>query len=405
MNKQTLEAWAAQLKGRIAANEAALKRLGDDATTEERAQYDAVTALDKTMLEAVEKAVEAAKREDEPEWRQLTTAIETADYIPAALKDRAIEGRAAEINKELGLTDRHMPYAALLDEKDRVEMRQDADVAVVDAAKGKPRMNVIPRVFRRSDAAFCGVMMPSAPRGLPIYPVFTSGAAGEMAAAGDGVDAETTTFTGTMIEPTRATANYLMRVEDAAQFADLESLLRADLRMALNKLMDDAVVSLDASGANPGSIISHATGAPAANPAAVATLGDIDGAFTDGIDGLYAYSRADVRILHGIELEKYLGKTRHTEIPDTYATLVDRAGGMRRATSRIPKDMPVADIERAYRIVPNEMRAYAPVWEGLEMIRDPYTDAKSGKVRITMLMLFGFDIPRGTVTELRFKTA
>lgn len=405
MNRATLEAWATQLKGRIAANEAALKRLGDDATTEERAQYEQVTGLDKTMLEAVEKAVEAAKREDEPEWRQLTASIDTADYIPAALRDRAIEGRAAEINKELGLTDRHMPYAALLDEKDRTEMRADADVAVVDAAKGKPRMNVIPRVFRRSDAAFCGVMMPSAPRGLPIYPVFTSGAAGDMAAPGAGVDAETTTFTGTMIEPTRATANYLMRVEDAAQFADLESLLRADLRAALNKLMDDAVVSLDATGANPGSIISHATGAPAANPAAVATLADLDTAFTDGIDGLYAYSRAGVRILHGIELEKYLGKTRHTEVPDTYANILARSGGERRATSRIPKDMPVANIERAYRIVPAEMRAYAPVWEGLEMIRDPYTDAKSGKVRITMLMLFGFDIPRGTVTELRFKTA
>ena len=404
MNRATLEAWATQLKGRIAANKAAIER-HPDATAEERTQYDEVTKLDETMLAAVEKAVEHAKREEEPEWRQLTTAVTTADYIPAALRDVAVEGRAAEINKELSLTDRHMPYAALLDEKDRVEMRQDADVAVAQAAIGKPRMNVIPRVFRRSDAAFCGVMMPSAPRGLPIYPVFTSGAAGSMAAPGDGVDAETTTFTGTMIEPTRATANYLLRVEDAAQFADLESLLRADLRMALNKLMDDAVVSNDAVKPNPGSIISHATGAPAANPAAVATLADIDKAFTDGIDGLYAYTRNDVRVLHGIELEKYLGSTRHTEIPDTYATLVDRAGGMRRATSRIPANMPAANIERAYRILPEELRAYAPVWEGLEMIRDPYTDAKSGKVRITMLMLFGFDIPRGTVTELRFKTA
>ena len=405
MNTETLKAWAAQLEGRIAANEKTAARLTGDGDAEFRAEFAQMVSLDKAMLDSVKKAIDHAAREEEPEWRQLTSAVTTADYIPAALRDGAVEGRAAEINKELGLTDRHMPYAALLDDEARVEMRQDADVAVVDAAKGKPRMSVIPRVFRRSDAAFCGVMFPSAPRGLPIYPVFTSGAAGAMAAPGDGVDAETTTFTGTMIEPTRATANYLLRVEDAAQFADLESLLRADLRAALNKLMDDAVVSLDANSPNPGSIISHATGAPAADPAAVATLSDLDTAFVDGIDGLYAYARAGVRLLHGIELEKYLGKTRHTEVPDTYAEILGRSGGMRRATSRIPKDQPSANIERAYRLVPEEMRAYAPVWEGLEMIRDPYTDAKSGKVRITMLMLFGFDIPRGTVTELRFKVA
>ena len=403
--KALIEAEERRAKANRAAREHAEKREDpDDATKAYIAEVTEAEKASEELRAALEKELEAADEKGaDPKWRAQLDRIEVRQYLDAAANERPLTGIEAEVNKELGLESRMMPWDALLDDKDRIELRADVATTVPDAAKGRPRQAVIPRVFRRSDASFCGIMMPTAPRGLPVYPVLTGGVAGSTAAEGAEVDSEAATFVGTMIEPTRATAAYTLRAEQVAQFADLESTLRADLRMAMSKLMDDTVVSADATGANTGSIISHATGAPAANPAAVATLEDFDTVFTDGIDGLYAYGRDGVRLLTGIDTEKFLGRKRHDETAMTYGAMLNGAGGMRRATTRVAA--PVANVQKAYRFVPNELRAYAPVWEGLEFIRDPYTGAAKAETRLTAIMLFGFDIVRGSVTERRFKLA
>ena len=379
--------------------------------TESRADAEKLIDVDERLKQALDDERAAGeKRDADPQFRALTDGLECRAYLETAIADRKLTGRAAEVNSELELNERQMPYAALLDDEDRaalrkeeLELRVDAPTTITDAVKAKPRQSILPRVFRRSDAAWCGIMFPSAPRGLPIYPVMTAGVTGAMKAPGAAQDAEAATFTATMIAPKRATANFMLRVEDIAQFADLESTIRADLRMALSKLMDDQVVSEAATGDNTGSIISHATGAPAQDPSAVATLQNFDDVFTAGIDGLYAYNRSGVRLLIGVETERFLSGKRHDEQATLWGNLLSAAGGDRRATSRVAA--PVTNIQKAYRFTPNELRAYAPVWEGLELIRDPYTDAKSGQIRVTGLMIFGFDITRGTITERRFKLA
>ena len=297
-----------------------------------------------------------------------------------------------------------MPYAALLDDEDRAEMRADVPTTVVDSAKHKPRMSVLTRVFRRTDAAFCGIRMPTAPRGLPVYPVMTAGVAGDTKAEGAAIEAEAATFTATMITPTRATARYLVSVEQLAQFADLES--RSSAPTCAWRWGSWPTISWSRRtrpAPNPGSIISHADASGVTNPGAIATLKDFDDAYADGIDGLYAYSREGVRLLTGIETERFLVTKRHDETAATFGSMVSAAGGMRRPTTRVAAA--VTNVQKAYRIVPEELRAIMPVWEGLEMIRDPYTGAAKGQIAITALMLFGFDIIRGTVKELRFKLA
>lgn len=366
-----------------------------------------IVAIEGELRTAYDAALADADAAPAPEFRAALDAVEVRSYLAAATNNRPLVGLEAEVNKELGLTDNQIPYHALLSPEERAELRQDAATTITDAVKAKPRQAVIPRVFRRSDAAWLGVMMPTAPRGLPIYPVLTAGAAGSTQAPGGAQDAEAATFAATMIQPTRAAARYLIRAEDAAQFAGLEDTLRADLRAALGKLADDSVVSANATSPNPGSIISHATAATA-TPSAVSTLASFDEAFVDGIDGLHAYDRAGVRLLIGIETERLLGSKRHDETAMTYGAMLNAAGGERRATSRIGAPATVSSqtsIQSAYRIVPAELRAFMPVWEGLEVIRDPYTGAAKAEIAITMFMLFGFDVVRGSIQELRFKTA
>lgn len=409
MRRDTLKKFAELSERRQRANDAATAELEK---REERTEADDAWIAESKELAKLETELRAALEAElddadtkagDPKWRRQLDALECRHYIERAVDGKPLEGLPAEVNQELKLDGDMMPFDALLDDKERVEMRADMPTIVPDAAKSKLRQSVIPRVFRRSDSAFFGTAMPTAPRGLPIYPVLTGGVTGAMKEPGDAQDAEAGTFAATMITPKRATANFMLRVEEIAQFADLESVLRSDMRMALNKLVDDTVVENDDTSPNTGSFISHATGAPNADPAAKATLKDFDQTFADGIDGLYAYERGDVRLFIGVDTQKFLSVERHDETAQTYRTLVNGGGGTMRASTRVAA--PVSDVQKAYRFIPNELRAFMPVWEGIQMIRDPYTDAKSGEIRITALMLFGFDIVRGSITERRFKLA
>ena len=63
------------------------------------------------------------------------------------------------------------------------------------------------------------------------------------------------------------------------------------------------------------------------------------------------------------------------------------------------------NIQRAYGIRPMEMIHYAPVWNQITMIRDPYSEADKATVALTWHMQYGAVRVRGKAVESRFKTA
>ena len=384
-----------------------------DLSTEDRAAFekeslklegDFRAALDEEVKDAEKRAVDAAP---------LARRVECRRYIQAAMTESALDGAERELQKELRLGENSMPFAALdpvvesraADQDDGVERRADAATVPAAGVISKPRQSVLRRVFQRTDAAWLGVVMPSAPAGTPNYPVMTGGAAGAMKAPGAAQDAEAATFTGTTIEPTRATARYLYRVEDAAKFGDLEAILRSDIREVLGDLMDAQIVSGDDTGANLSGFIENSDDSGVQDPGAKATLANFDSAFADGVDGIYANGADGVRILTGIETERYLLTNRvATGEQQTYrqAVMANGAGGFR-ASKRVAA--PAANIQKAFRFRPAEFRGIAPVWEGISLIRDPYSGAAKGEVALTVLMLFGYAELRGSAKELRFKLA
>ena len=54
-------------------------------------------------------------------------------------------------------------------------------------------------------------------------------------------------------------------------------------------------------------------------------------------------------------------------------------------------------------------RAFAPVWSGIQLIKDPYTDAASGEVSITAHLMWDFVISQAALiphgVQVSFKTA
>lgn len=389
------------------------EELPDEKQTELRNESKALEAEFRTLALAEDEARE--KREADSKFVDLRNSIECRNYLAAATADRPVAGREAEFNKEVKLDERAtMPWEALVppDEADTkpAESRADVAVNVPDEIIGKPRMTVIERVLIDTDSMFCGVSMPAVSAGEPNYPVMTAGASGGMAAKGAAQDAETTTFTGHTVEPSRAQARYLFSVEDQAKFGnDLESVLRRDCRRVMGKLIDDQYVAGNGIGANLKGFL-HADNVDdtgVTDPAAASKPTDFDAAFADEIDGLYALSSEAVKLLIGIDTQKYLAKTRADSAAAsdgfgmTYLSLVNGNphGGMR-ATQRVTA--PVSDIQDAYAFRPAEIRAIGPVWQGIQLIRDPYSNSASGQVALTMLALIGYVQPRGKAQEVRF---
>ena len=164
------------------------------------------------------------------------------------------------------------------------------------------------------------------------------------------------------------------------------------------------MVGGDGTGANISGFIKLADVTGVQNPAAKATLADFDTAFADGLDGLYAHDLDEVRLLIGRDTLKFMRTNRVTGNTNaTFAQLVAANGGAFRSSERVAAA--TSDVQKAYRFRPAEMRMIAPVWEGIQLVRDPYSGAAKGEVALTVLMLFGFAQPRGKAKEVRFKLA
>ena len=413
MNERLKKALKRQSELREAMNWANGKKEGADG-------YLAPDKLAEHQGELVKLEVEIRAALDEPETRtddgefvRLRDRVDARAFINAAIEDRAItEGPEAELLQELKLPDSNvMPWAAIEDRQ--IEDRQDAVTPVPDTAIGQPRQPILTRVFHRTDAAFVGASMPTVPRGLPVYPVMTGGAAGAMVAPGVEQDAEAAAFVGQNVAPKRATARYLFRAEDAARFEGLESTLRSDLRLVMGGLIDRQAINGDGAGANLAGFISHA--AAGANPpgtaAGVIDLAKVDSAIALGVDGLYASGPEGVRFLIGIDTMRRALQIRPESgagIPadrSLYAHWQDNCGGVR-ASSRVAAQSAGqgGQVQSAYRFVPNGLRFIVPVWEGVELIRDPYTGAAKGEVALTVIALYGALMVRNNgVQEVKFK--
>ena len=382
-------------------------RLNGDAevpAAEATALQSELVGLEVKFQEAVK--AEAEKREEAKaaEVAPLADRIECRRFVQAAMNDERVDGAEREIQQELKLPDTAMPFQALDPGIESVEARQDVVTPVAASVIHKPLQSLLRRVFRRTDAAWLGVRMPSVAPGTPNYPVMTGGTTGEMKAAGAAVNAAAAAFTGTTIEPTRGTARYLYRVEDAAKFANLEDVLRGDLREVLGQLLDDQVVSGNGVAPNISGFINHAAARVGATPAAVATIGSFDTSLADGIDGLYAYDAGGVRHLIGVDTQKFLMKTRiATGEQPTFSERWTANGARWRASSRVAAI--ASTKQNAYRFRPAEFRGIAPIWQGINLIRDPYSGAAKGEVALTVLMLFGFDVLRGAPQTVEFKLA
>ena len=167
--------------------------------------------------------------------------------------------------------------------------------------------------------------------------------------------------------------------------------------------MDAQVIAGNGTAPNVNGLTNALT-APA-DPSNVFTWVDAVRAVASQVDGKFASTPAQVRTLVPPGLYSALAVSLHaTASVSAAARYIESISGGIRVSANLPalaSNIGTALISKT--ALPGSV---APVWEGLSLIRDPYTGAASGQVSLTAVSLWNFRVIRSAAYSLaKFKVA
>ena len=403
MNKELREALIRQTESRQKLN-----NLAEDATEETRAAaVKELDAADQAILEHLSKEPTHAPAE-------LRDKISLGRYINAIAGDRVADGAEQELRQELKLSDQAVPLEALLPTpEERADVASPQDNAGNPLASGVINRTTGPmlnRVFTMTDSAFLGISMPMVPPGERRYPVMVDGTTASMQARGSGPDADPAKFVVVDANPHRLTGRYLFDLEGVAEMGGLlESTLRSDLRMEMGYQMDRQVLLGTNADNQVNGLINQIDLTLA--PGNTFATNDANAVITWPTAKQLGYGPLDGRYIRNVSL--LMGKATTDLMQTVYrgsnnsdnedGLQAARAAGASIASSyQIPAPALVTIKGKAksskmhQRAILNGEpgAAVAPVWQGITMIRDPYSNARGAQVILTAHMMFDFIMRR-----------
>lgn len=401
MRKELREALIRQTEARQQYN-----ALPDDASDDDiRESRQAMQDADQEVLELL------ANEEGEGAPQELRERVQLGRYMLGVAEDRALDGAERELNQEMNLADNVVPLEALEDRADAVSP-QDADGDALGSGDiNRTTGPLLRRVFTQTDAAFLGVGMPMVPSGERGYPVMIAGTESGMVARGAQKDAGAAKFSLVTATPKRLTGRYVFDLEGVAELGGmLESTLRADLRTEMGFQLDSQI--LLGSGVAPnvkGLIhqldIDQIPGAAAGKDGPQLTWLNGRQIGTLGLDGKFSRTEGDIRLLVGsgfYGVGRGLFRSQNADGVDLISAMRGLGMGLRRSF-QIPEaaaltfhGQSAASTKKTERAIANSepMAAVAPVWQGITLIRDPYTEAGKAQIILTAHMLFDFVMRR-----------
>ena len=334
------------------------------------------------------------------ERRALRGKVHLGDYLDAAQSGRGVHGAAGEFNQHLEIGAERFPLE-LLEER----ALTGADGAVVQGTW-------LDRVFENSAGMALGVSFKTVQPGQISFPVTTAGAtAAQRGRTEDAVDAPWTVGV-TNIEPTPNRVRAVFSRTDALRLPGLEDSIRRDLRAALKEGIDRAIFEGDAGASEDDADIVGFTTATGVTEVELTQTNKVKWpqtvkAFTDMIDGRYAASPEDLRIVATVGAARlWLATTANSNRNESVAQVMRGNGlswGVRggiEATTTNNKFGAFIGLGRGI-----EGAAVAAVWSDAELIRDPYTKGASGQISLTLATNWGFKICRAAnFARLKFVT-
>ena len=402
--------------------------MGGSVTEAEQRQWDAkIVVAENEHLEAVKlEAGEEAIREAEgvidasrvtAEQREFVRMFDKAnpdDFLRDATLGSNSGGAAAEMRKHLLGTDdpTAMPLAALLprDAFTRGTAEERADVATsLGSTYGAGTVEqMAARVFQGSAAAFLGIQTPTVPVGIRSYNMILTGATADVRLPGVAHDAAVGTVRNTDIAPARVTARMQIAREDIALIPGYQTGWETDLRGALTLERDRMILNGQAAVNNVSPAVEGILRgvAETSDTSDIATYAD----YLNSYDDVDAYSDdgSNIRLLTNADVFKHARGLSVGPAASAFALLRDRVEmgpGRFRQSEAMPASSN-ADIGDAITARIGHRGAVSPVWNRIEIINDPYSNASEGLINLTAYLLTNIGIADPKVyRHLQFKTA
>ena len=343
----------------------------------------------------------------------LVDRLSLPNFLTAAISGTEVRGAELEYMTEAklpsvdGLGWTVIPWEVVAPGADD-ETRAD----VTTPAPGNLKRSVrtpLQRIFSAGIAQYLGVSMPSVGYGEQQWSRLSTAGTAKTVTAGTAIESTAAAFATYELTGIRSGISYSIRQEDISKLGPvLENSLAADMRAALNDLVDTQILTGDGTTTSgvtsPTGLLAHLTAGD--DPGSVAGIGDYQAAVVDAIDGgIHAATEADVRLLLGTDTYKQLAKLTDTDKVRQIARLRGEVSGLR-STDKMPAA--ASHIQQALAIGTRNLAgsAVAPIWQGMRILRDPYTNSSSSTIHLRAAMLWNFDVIRTEPYDLlKFKLA
>ncbi|PTV95859.1 HK97 family phage major capsid protein [Rhodobacter aestuarii] len=340
------------------------------------------------------------------EWSDLIAGFQMRQVIGALNEGRALEGKTAEVVAELrnagGYRGIPVPLLAL-----EARAGETVSTGTPDPMQTRP---IIDRLFPASVAARMGAQMIAIGSGAVEWPVSTSAVTAGWANGETGNIPDPTAY-GTIdkaLAPNQ-TMGVQMRVTRKALLQSgeaLEAAIRRDMNGAMGAELDRAIfLGTGADGQPLGVITGAATyGITSTAVDAAASWATYRSAVVRFMARNAASTPADVRALIRPEVWDFMeDQLTATSAPKfEFDRMAEKMGGI--AMSSTALAAPTGDPLACTSLLTTSAGGVAPVfvgmWGAVDLIRDPFSDAASGGLRLTALTTVDTTVARGAQLEL-----
>ena len=323
------------------------------------------------------------------ERRELRGKARVGDYIRSVVTGRPITGASGEYADAIGCAG-YLPMD-LLDPRDTETRAVTSGPASETVTSTRP---TVPYAFLRTDTAALGIAMPQVSPGEAHFPALSTSPPASPKAKDAAADSTAAAFTLTKRTPGRITGAFEIRIEDLALMPSMESDLRTAISAKLAESLDTQVISGSGGAPNLSGLFKQATDVAAAT--ATETFATGVARFAALVDGNHANGWGDIRGLIGTDtFAMFAGLFQSNGDMSLFDYLAGKLG-MLRVSTRVP----AKDTNAQKGLVIRSAQAQSivvPVWTGIEITVDPYTQAGKGRRIVTATTLVGSPfIPYGT---------
>ena len=317
---------------------------------------------------------------EDREYRALLGRGNVGRVLTAVVEHRSVDGAEAELQQHRGLASNQIPLELL-----RVPVEHRAVTPGPDHVGTAEQPAILP-VFAAGVGAFIGADRPTVDAGTVAYPVLDQRpTVGGPHTDSTAVDETTGSFSSSLLTPGRCQASYFYKRTDAARFASFDMALRQALNGGLEEKLDKDLVGVLLRGVN---LPNHAATAVTTFAAYLSQFGH------SRVDGRYAAALGDVRAVVGAPTYAHMGNQYRSNNAD-YSALdaLDKKTAGVRVSAHVPA--PVSKKQNAViRLGMHDRAVLQVLWDGVTLVPDEVTKAKTGEISITAILLAATKILR-----------